>query len=621
MLAGYFKESEHVLMPTIRTVRTMAAVLAAAVSMLGFCSFGPLNPTALAAQGAEAAIVDSGYTRHYASLNAWDYQSEFVDITWLISTLARAGISAAVITDHDLEMGALESYKALVLPSTSCVSQLAAERIVEFAEAGGRVFATFDTSLHDDFWRVRPDYELTRIMGVRHSSMKEVDTNAMSPSAKSHPIFRGLDSPIPVPRQRGLANRVNPDALVLAKWPDGRLAMTETRYGIYCSENLFSAENAAVPEAAALIANTIGYLVNVKHGAGFNLGQLKTKAAWYTPPTDRDRIAHDLQRLSAAGFNTVFVSAYSHGRALYPSQTVAQDPAFSAVDGFDPLQAALEEGKQAGLSVHAWVDAFDAGQAASDGTLPPLLLEHPDWAAMARDDRTPAAAAASQGGRCFLSPAHPEVQEFIMDVVRELVTSYALDGVHLDSVCYPEGKDAPYDFNPRVLELAAADLGFAPRSIGLNIARWNGWFDWRCRNLDAFVGGLVSMIREVSPGTLISASVYPYPDSVLLRMQDWSKWTAPGWLDFVVPLTDTRSADLVDTLVRAAQDFAGVNTPVVAGISAASIPAKSVAPTLANLVDAARAAGAYGVSVYDSRPLSDNALSALLDGPFRAPSE
>lgn len=567
-------------------------------------------------QGADAAIVDSGYTRHYASLNAWDYRSEFVDVNWLVSTLARAGISAAVITDHDLEIGALRSYKALVLPSTSCVSQLAAENIGKFAEAGGRVFATFDTSLRDDFWRLHPDYELTKIMGARYVSTEEVDADPMIASAGSHPIFRGLDSTIPVPRQRGLVNRVNHDALVLAKWSDGRLAMTETRYGVYCSENLFSTENTTTPEVAALITNTIGYLVNVKYGAQFNLGQLKTKAAWYTPPADRHRIAHDLQRLAAAGFNTLFVSAFSQGQAIYPSQAAERNPAYG---DFDPLQACIEEGRPLGLSVHAWAEAFDAGQAAKDGSLPRLLQLNPGWAAMKRDDRGPAA---TPDGHYFLSPAHPKVQQFVMDIARELVTCYALDGIHLGSVCYPAGKAAPYDYNPTVLELAEHDLGFTPRSIGLDIAKWNAWFDWKCNNLNAFAGRLVSMIREASPGTLVSASVYPYPDSVLVRMQDWSKWAVSGWLDFVVPLTNTRVADLVDTLVRAAQGFAGAKTLVVAGIDAASIPnTKSSAPALAGLVDAARAAGAYGVSIYDARALSDEALSALLDGPFCAPTE
>ncbi|MBP7892632.1 MAG: family 10 glycosylhydrolase, partial [Firmicutes bacterium] len=551
-----------------RMVRIPAIVAAVALVVIW------LSPTALLTsepesprviQGADAAIVDSGYTRHYASLNAWDYRSEFVDVNWLVSTLARAGISAAVITDHDLEIGSLGSYKALVLPSTSCMSQLAAENIARFTEAGGRVFSTFDTSLRDDFWRLRPGYRLTEIMGVRHSSVTEVGADPMIPSASSHPIFRGLDFTIPVPRQQGLVNRVNHDALVLAKWSDGRLAMTETRYGIYCSENLFSSKNATTPGVTSLIVNTISYLVNVKYGAQFNLGQLKTKAAWYTPPSDGERISHDMHRLAASGFNLLFVSAFSEGRALYPSQAAERNPAYG---GFDPLQACIDEGRLLGLSVHAWVEAFDVGPAAQDGSLPRLLQVHPGWSAMKRDDRGPTAA---PDGRYYLSPAHPEVQKFVTDTVHELVTGYDLDGIHLGSICYPAGKAAPYDYNPTVLGLAQADLGFAPRSIGLNMARWNAWLDWRCSNLSTFAGRLMSMIRDTSPGTLISASVYPYPDSVLVRMQDWSKWAAARWLDFVVPLTNTPDADLVDTLVRAAQGFAGTRTPVVAGIDAASI--------------------------------------------------
>lgn len=598
-----------------RMVRIPAIVAAVALVVIW------LSPTALLTsepesprviQGADAAIVDSGYTRHYASLNAWDYRSEFVDVNWLVSTLARAGISAAVITDHDLEIGSLGSYKALVLPSTSCMSQLAAENIARFTEAGGRVFSTFDTSLRDDFWRLRPGYRLTEIMGVRHSSVTEVGADPMIPSASSHPIFRGLDFTIPVPRQQGLVNRVNHDALVLAKWSDGRLAMTETRYGIYCSENLFSSKNATTPGVTSLIVNTISYLVNVKYGAQFNLGQLKTKAAWYTPPSDGERISHDMHRLAASGFNLLFVSAFSEGRALYPSQAAERNPAYG---GFDPLHACIDEGRLLGLSVHAWVEAFDVGPAAQDGSLPRLLQVHPGWSAMKRDDRGPTAA---PDGRYYLSPAHPEVQKFVTDTVHELVTGYDLDGIHLGSICYPAGKAAPYDYNPTVLGLAQADLGFAPRSIGLNMARWNAWLDWRCSNLSTFAGRLMSMIRDTSPGTLISASVYPYPDSVLVRMQDWSKWAAARWLDFVVPLTNTPDADLVDTLVRAAQGFAGTRTPVVAGIDAASV--QGSAPALAGLVDAARAAGAYGVSI-DSPTISDEMLSALLNGPFRTPAE
>ncbi len=91
-------------------------------------------------EGAEVAILDSGYTRHYADLKAWTYSEEFIDATWLMSTLARSGISAAVINDHDVEIGALSSYKALILPATSCMSSLAIDQIEAFATAEAEYF-------------------------------------------------------------------------------------------------------------------------------------------------------------------------------------------------------------------------------------------------------------------------------------------------------------------------------------------------------------------------------------------------------------------------------------------------------------------------------------------------
>ena len=207
------KEGDLVLMRTSgktaitcrpRMVRILLMVAAVALIVTW------LSPTALLTseqesprviQGADAAIVDSGCTRHYASLNGWEYRSEFVDVNWLVSTLARAGISAAVITDHDLEIGALRSYKALVLPSTSCMSQLAAENIAQFAEGGGRIFATFDTSVRDDFCVLMPIMGSPRswseILIYRRSRRGSHDR-----IGRISPVFRGLDSTIPVPRQR-----------------------------------------------------------------------------------------------------------------------------------------------------------------------------------------------------------------------------------------------------------------------------------------------------------------------------------------------------------------------------------------------------------------------------------
>ena len=593
---------------------------AAVIISLAFILIAGFNPAfgatanvstpGLGFEGAEVAILDSGYTRHYADLKAWTYSEEFIDATWLMSTLARSGISAAVINDHDVEIGALSSYKALILPATSCMSSLAIDQIEAFATAGGRVFSTYDTSLRDDFWRTRTDYGLSSIMGVRYSSTGTSGNNHIVPAAKSHPIFRGIESDIPVPSTYGLTNKMNPNAIILAKWSTGQSAIVETEYGIYCSENLFARKNLSSPEVVTLITNTIDYLVNTKYKAKFNLGRLDTKATWYRPAAREEQIRADVKRLANANFNLVFVDSFYDGYTIYPSDVGVQNPIYSE---FDPLAIAIDEGHKQGIQIHAWLETFCVGFASEKETPPQILQENPDWAAVGLDGRIPSAA---ESDRCFLSPAHPQVQEFILDLARELVTEHAVDGVHFDYLRYPYGRTIPYDYAPTITKLATEDLGFQPRDVRLDIAKWNAWFDWRCNNLTSFMIKLSDAIRSAAPGTLVSAAVYPYPEAILTRMQDWKAWCEKGCLDFVVVFTYTQDLDLFDTMIRAAQSFAGNKTQMIAGIDADSMAQSQASEGVPALVEAARAAGARGVSIFSANAISENVLTSLKSGPF-----
>jgi len=598
--------------------RSFAILSVLLLTLVCFCAFGQeatvraSSPAPRTSTGAEVAILDSGYTRHYADLKAWVYSEEFIDATWLMSLLARSGISAAVISDHDIEVGALSSYKALILPATSCMSALAATQVEAFAKAGGRVFSTYDTSLHDDFWRARTDYGLSSVMGVQYSSTGISSSDLIVPVAKSHPIFHGIELGVPVARTQGLINRVDSDAIILAKWSTEKPAVVETEYGIYCSENLFARENLEAPEAVMLIANIIDYLVNVKHDSRFNLGRLNIRATWYRPAAEEEQLRADVKRLADANFNIIFVDSFYDGYTVYPSSVGMQNPAFA---DFDPLAIAMDEGQRQGIQIHAWLETLCAGMASEGGSPPQIILNNPDWAAVGLDGHIPSAA---ESNRYFLSPAHPDVQEFMLSLTLELVDRYSVDGIHLDYLRYPYGRIIPYDYAPTITKLAVADLGFEPRDVRLNITKWNAWFDWRHCNLTDFVVRLSGAIRSAAPGTLISAAVYPYPEAVLTRMQDWKKWSEEECLDFVVVFTYTLSHDLLDTLTRAALDFAANNSRVIAAIDASSIPVAKAHEAIPALAEVVRATGASGVAIFNANVLTEKALVSLKSGPFKA---
>lgn len=554
-----------------------------------------------AAPAACVAVLDSGYTRHLASLNAWDYRAEFVDTNALVTALARWSITAAVIGDGDIEVGALSSYKALILPRSASMSQLAADNITKFVREGGRILSTSDTSLIDDFWRRRTGFALAQAMGVRPASAGISAIGQISISAKSHQVFQGITGPITLPQSTGIAVNVEPDSNVLAVTSSGLPAIVENRFGIYCAANILSPANVASPQGSALVRNIITYLIETKYSAPFALDTIRVKAALYRPALSEAQMRVDMQRIAKANFNTVMVAAYRDGMALWPSRLAPVDPLYSS---FDPVAAAIAIGEELGLEVHAWFNAFDAGVAGADGSLPPLVVARRSWAAVGQDGKIPSA---SEGQRCFLSPAHPEVQAYLISLVQEFCASHAVAGMYFDYLHYPYGRTVPYDYNPVVEERAKADLGFAPKTIRLDMGKWNAWFQWRTTDLTAFVARLSAAVRDTAPGTMVSAAVYPNADAVLTRMQDWSAWAHSGYMDFVVQLTTSDEPATFSTVIRSADTFAGLDTHVLAMIDANK-------PSFAGL---ARAAGAYGVACAVDSSVSDAALSALSEAAFR----
>ena len=218
------------------------------------------------------------------------------------------------------------------------MSQLAADNIIKFVRAGGRILSTSDTSLIDDFWRRREGFALEQAMGVRPASPSVSAFGQISLNARSHQVFQGVTGPVSLPYSVGMTVNVEPDSNVLAVTASGLPAMVENRFGIYCAANILSPANLASPQGSALVRNVVTYLADTKYGAPFALDTIRVKAALYRPAATQTELRADMQRLAKANFNTVMVEAYRDGMALWNSQVAPVDPLYKA---FDPVTEAL----------------------------------------------------------------------------------------------------------------------------------------------------------------------------------------------------------------------------------------------------------------------------------------
>jgi len=140
----------------------------------------------------------------------------------------------------------------------------------------------------------------------------------------------------------------------------------------------------------------------------------------------------------------LFVQVRGRADTFYRS---AVDPPASILEApladFDPLAYLVTLAHRNGIAVHAWINVFLVWSDVS--RTPPsthLAARHPDWlvtdASGVRMDRMPSSKWKKAGVEgWFASPGSAAMRAHMTRVVRELVTGYPVDGIHLDYIRYP----------------------------------------------------------------------------------------------------------------------------------------------------------------------------------------
>lgn len=107
------------------------------------------------------------------------------------------------------------------------------------------------------------------------------------------------------------------------------------------------------------------------------------RGVWHRPvETTATTIGNTLDRLQAAGINTIFLETFFHGYTIFPSKTFqayglpAENPKFG---GQDLLKLWVSEAHRRGMKVHTWFQTFYGG---TNAYLPPgpILTKYPRWA-------------------------------------------------------------------------------------------------------------------------------------------------------------------------------------------------------------------------------------------------
>lgn len=119
-----------------------------------------------------------------------------------------------VIADHDLTETELSKYSGLILPNAACLSAGQIEAVRRYVEAGGRLLATYETSLYDEFGNIQDDFRLGDVLGMSLVG-REKGYTYLKVMAE-HPVTRGLKVGTIIPCGDQLIVKKKGDATTLA---------------------------------------------------------------------------------------------------------------------------------------------------------------------------------------------------------------------------------------------------------------------------------------------------------------------------------------------------------------------------------------------------------------------
>jgi len=250
------------------------------------------------------------------------------------------------------------------------------------------------------------------------------------------------------------------------------------------------------------------------------------------------------------GMNTIFVVTWNKGMTTYPSQVmkeltgVEMDPALDPENtGRDPLKKVIEEAHQRDMKVFAWFEfGFSSSYQNQGGK---ILQAKPEWALKDADGNL-----TTKNGFEWMNPLDPEVQDFILSLIREVIRNYDVDGIQGDDRLPAMPSEGGY--NQEIVEQYKDDhFGQAPPQYTKDFE----WVHWRAEKLTQFMKRLYREVKEVDSTCIVSMSPSVYPWSKAEYLQDWPVWVNFGYVDMICPQIYRKDSASYSQTLKATREY------------------------------------------------------------------
>jgi uncharacterized lipoprotein YddW (UPF0748 family) len=288
---------------------------------------------------------------------------------------------------------------------------------------------------------------------------------------------------------------------------------------------------------------------------------------------ERDRLKNSLQRLKSLNFNTVYPTVWNWGYTLYPSKVAANvigrslDPT-PGLQGRDMLKEVVQEGHKQGLTVIPWFEFGFMAPADSE-----LAKRHPQWLTSLSNGKQIVKEGVHE--RVWLNPFRPDVQQFMQDLIVEIVKNYDIDGIQVDDHF---GLPAELGYDAYTVALYKKEhRGQSPSQNPQNPE----WLRWRAAKITGFFKRVFRAIKASKKDCLVSVAPNPQRFSYNYFLADWQKWERLGLVeDLVLQVYRNDLNVFISELeypeVKAAKSHIPVSIGILTGLKNRSVPMQQI---------------------------------------------
>ena len=383
------------------------------------------------------------------------------------------------------------------------------------------------------------------------------------------------------------------------------------------TEDIQKYSKLAIDAANSALANSIPYDKN------------ELKGVWIRPTeTNSDDIIKSIEKIKSAGIDNIFLETYYHGKTIFPSKTMEKNGFANQNEkflGFDPLQIWINEAHKRNIKVHIWFETFYVGNGIAQNGTKGIIAIRPEWANVTKknfDSLTPVPSLSEHGGY-FLDPANPQVQQFLEDLISEIICTYNPDGINLDYIRYPQSlavNFSTYDLsNWGYTEYARKEFkqkyGKDPIDITYNDPLWPCWDKYRQDKVTSFV----LRIKKLTKQNKIKLTAVIFPDrqkTLETKQQDWRTWSELGYVDGFTPLLLTCDGKTAAVMMQDVIKNKNANTEIYAGLFTTFMNGTN--EDLLRQIHEAKKLCVNGFIIFDYAHLQDKYINTLTTSVFNA---